>query len=554
MSGFQAVRDLSFRKIPHQPGVFLGYVDQSPEVLSFYRHPATLSALIEAANEICREQFPRQEMAEILQRQNEVFGSSSAVARAIEDLAKPDSVAVLTGQQVGLFTGPILTVYKALTALRLCAELRRKGFNSVPIFWMASDDHDLAEITRLIVPAQSLEARVLDSRELLFGTTELPPRPVGDIRLPENIRRVIAAYGASIPGNWNHEVEAQLASACQPGSTFAEAFGRLMAQLFRDRGLILFDPRNSGAKKLAVPVMQKALLEAQGLRTQLLQRSQALRAASLEPQVAVLPRSTLVFLEDEGERRLLVTGEGDFLLKDTSKHLAIEKLLDLAENEPQRFSPNVLLRPVVQDHLFPTAAYVGGPAEVSYFAQVEPLYRVYNRPMPVIWPRAGFTVLDADTCSTLERYGLHLEDCLRGESHVIRRILQAQPARFEIVIDELRQAADRGIEELKPSLMAADASLGPAADTVRRKLLHRIASLQTKFVNFEMRHNRVLHDEVLQLLNSCCPNGNLQERELGAYYLLSRHGPALLDTLYELVDIEAFAHRTVCIQNISARR
>ncbi|MGA2264529.1 MAG: bacillithiol biosynthesis cysteine-adding enzyme BshC, partial [Acidobacteriota bacterium] len=384
------------------------------------------------------------------------------------------------------------------------------------------------------------------------GTTELPPRPVGDIRLPENIRQVIAAYGASIPGDRNHEVEAQLASACQPGSTFAEAFGRLMAQLFRDRGLILFDPRNSGAKKLAAPVMRNALLEAQGLRTRLLKRSQALRDAGLEPQVAVLPRSTLVFLEDEGERRLLVTGEGDFLLKDTSKHFALEKLLDLVENEPLRFSPNVLLRPVVQDHLFPTAAYIGGPAEVSYFAQVEPLYRVYNRPMPVVWPRAGFTVLDADTCSTLERYGLHLEDCLQGESHVIRRILQAQPARFEIVIDELRRAVDRGIEELKPSLMAADASLGPAADTARRKLLHRVASLRTKFVNFEMRHNRVLHDEVLQLLNSCCPDGNLQERELGAYYLLSRHGPSLLDILYELVDLEAFAHRTVCIQDISA--
>jgi len=552
MSGFQAVSDLSFRKIPHQPGVFLEYVDQSPEVLSFYRHPATLPALIEAANEIRRKEFPRQEMAEILQTQNGVFGSSSAVARAIEDLAKPDSVAVLTGQQVGLFTGPILTVYKALTALRLCAELRRQGFNSVPIFWMASDDHDLAEITRLVVPAQGLEVRVLDARELLFGTTELPPRPVGDIRLPENIRQVIAAYGASIPGDRNHEVEAQLASACQPGSTFAEAFGRLMAQLFRDRGLILFDPRNSGAKKLAAPVMRNALLEAQGLRTRLLKRSQALRDAGLEPQVAVLPRSTLVFLEDEGERRLLVTGEGDFLLKDTSKHFALEKLLDLVENEPLRFSPNVLLRPVVQDHLFPTAAYIGGPAEVSYFAQVEPLYRVYNRPMPVVWPRAGFTVLDADTCSTLERYGLHLEDCLQGESHVIRRILQAQPARFEIVIDELRRAVDRGIEELKPSLMAADASLGPAADTARRKLLHRVASLRTKFVNFEMRHNRVLHDEVLQLLNSCCPDGNLQERELGAYYLLSRHGPSLLDILYELVDLEAFAHRTVCIQDISA--
>ena len=486
-------------------------------------------------------------MAEILRSQNEAFGSDDTVRHSIAELESTDCVAVLTGQQVGLFTGPILTVYKALTALRLSAELRHKGFNSVAVFWMASDDHDLAETTRLTIQDSDHHTRTLDSRELLFSTTELPPHPVGAIRLPETVRQVVDAYSASFSGDWSSEIRAQLASSCRPGDTFAEAFGRLMAQLFRGRGLILFDSRDPGAKRLAAPMIRKALVEARKLRTELMERSRALKGAGLEPQVAVLPRSTLVFLQDEGGRRLLVTGDDGFVLKDAGRRFTIEELLLLTEDEPDRFSPNVLLRPVVQDRLFPTVAYVGGPAEVSYFAQVEPLYRFYGRPMPLIWPRSSFTVLSAQICTAMERHAMRLEDCFQGEARVIRQILEAQPAHFEVLLAELRRDADRGIAEVKPAMAAVDASLASAADTVRRKLLHRIASLQSKFHNFEMRRNSALRAEVSRLLNSCYPHGNLQERELGVYPLLARYGPSLLDAIYESVDLETFAHQILCI-------
>ncbi len=547
MNRSPSIRNLPFRNLPRQPELFLKYVDGSPEHQSFYRCRPTHAALTDTADQVRRASFPRQEMAGILKRQNEELGSSDAVQRAIEDLEKPDSVAVLTGQQVGLFTGPILTIYKALTALRLSAELRSHGFNSVPIFWMASDDHDLAEITRLTMQGPGPEFHAFDAREMLFGVKELSYRPVGAIRLPETIQNVVAEYFASFPGDWNAELRAQVAWACQPGATFAEAFGRLMARLFRDRGLILFDPRAPAAKKLFAGVIHKALMEARMLRTRLAERGQALKEMGLGPQVAVLPRSTLVFLEDEGERRLLLTGDHDFFFKETGRHYTLEELLDLTVAEPERFSPNVLLRPVVQDHLFPTVAYVGGPAEVSYFAQIEPLYRFFSRLMPAVWPRSSFTVLDPETTSIMERYDLSLEDCFQGKHKVIRQILRAQPARFEVLLAELSREVDQGIAELRPSLVSAEASLGPAADTVRRKLLHRVASLQTKFVNFEMRRNSLLHREVSQALNSCYPRSNLQERELGAYGLLSRLGPSLLDTLFESVDTQAFTHRIVSL-------
>jgi bacillithiol biosynthesis cysteine-adding enzyme BshC len=539
------VKDLPFQDMPRQSELFLKYVAQAPEVMAWYRCRPSHDNLADTADLLRRESFPRQEMAEVLNGQNECFGSSAAVRKAIADLAKPDSVAVLTGQQAGLFTGPILTIYKALTALRLSAELRRMGFNAVPIFWIASDDHDLAEVTRLTITGPHDEVHELDARTLLFGTEVPTSLPVGAIKLPEAISGLISDYFAVWPGAWNDELKTQATEAYLPGYTLAEAFGRLMAGIFRNRGLILFDPRAPAAKEHAAAIIHEALVAAHALRAQLAERGQALHKEGLEPQVAVLPRSTLVFLEAEAQRRSLIAGEQDFLFKETGRHFSLDELLNLTKTESGRFSPNVLLRPVVQDHLFPTVAYVGGPAEVSYFAQIEPLYRHFRRLMPVVWPRNSFTVFEPEICASMARYGLSLEDCFQGKAAAIRRILRAQPTQYEVLLDKLGLGIKRDIEELRPSLASVDASLGPACDTMQRKLLHRVASLETKFVNSERRRNPELDREVTRLLNRCCPHGSLQEREFGIHSLMTRLGPSLLDALYESMDTRTFAHRLV---------
>ncbi len=548
MKGSPSVQKLPYRHLPRQPELFLRYVEEFLLLQGLFRCRPTRDALTETAYQVARGTFPRREMASILEKQNKEFGGSDATQRAIEDLQKPDSVAILTGQQVGLFTGPVLTVYKALTTLRLCEGIRRQGFHSVPIFWMASDDHDLAEVTRVTMRGPGPDYFSFDSREMLFGATELPARPVGTIQLPESVRKLTAEYFASFPGEWSREFEAQVSQACRPGSTFTELFGRLMAQLFRPYGLILFDPRAPEAKRLSAGIIRTALKEAPGLRTRLIERGQALHQTGLMPQVALLPRSTLVFLEDQGIRRLLLTGDRDFYIKETDRHFELEELLDLTQAGPERFSPNVLLRPVVQDHLFPTIAYVGGPAEISYFAQIEPLYRSLGRPMPVIWPRCSLTVLDAETVTIMEHYKLSLQDCFLGKAGVIGQILHSQPARFEVLLAEMRQQVVQGVEELKPALVSVEASLGPAADTVRRKLLYRIASLQRKFANFEMHRDSLLQKNISQVLNNCYPHGNLQERELGIYALLCRLGPSLLDTLGQSLDVQEFTHQVMRFQ------
>jgi len=546
MTNTPSIRKLPFQSIPHQPGVFLQYIASAPAALSWYRHPPGRRALVEAARAALQNSFPRDALVEILTDQNDRFGSTAAVRQSIETLAKPDCVAVLTGQQAGLFAGPVLTIYKALTALRVSDELRRAGFNSVPVFWIASDDHDLAEAATLWIPGANHRTPMHDARERLFGIAALPPYPVGTIRLPEAITALTGEYAASFAAfEWGGRVRERLAIASTPGSTFSEAFGRVMADIFNARGLILFDPRDPRAKRLAAPVFSRALTEAPALRTLLDDRHRELQQAGLKPQVAVLPHTTLVFLEDQGERRLLRTGHGGFQQKETGRQFTTEEILRLTERQPDRFSPNVLLRPLVQDHLFPTAAYVGGPAEISYFAQVEPLYRFFDRPMPVLWPRSSFTILDKGSGEEMDRLGLQLEDFFPGERHIFRKILRAQPGSAEDLLERLSRDIAQKIETLTPSVAEVDGSLAAAADRARSKILHRIASLESRFVSSEIRRNLDLRNVVARLLQSCYPNGNLQERQLGAHYLLARDGPSLLDILYSSIEMEDFRHQIV---------
>lgn len=538
-----SVTGLPFRNLPHQPRLFLEYIDGSASVRDFYGHPPALESLHAAAAEISRLPFPRRDVAKILAEQNQAFGCGRPALLAVEHLAEPDSIAVLTGQQVGLFTGPVLAIYKALTALQLCAELRRSGHNAVPIFWMASDDHDLAEVTRIAICEPDSEMRIFDAREELFGAVEMPPYPVGEIILPEAITRVLSRYTSALSGAWRAEIESRIASTYRPGSTLAEAFGRLMARLFADLGLVVFNPRAAQAKQLAAPVIGRALLDAPALHALSVERSRKLSSAGFHPQVTMAKRSTLVFLEEEGQRRLLIMGEDDFIMKQAGRHYSTSEMSALVEAAPERFSPNVLLRPVVQDHLFPTVAYVGGPAEISYFAQVEPLYRHFDRPMPVIWPRTSLTVLDPEVGAVLDRYGLTLEDCFHGHRHVVRRALRARPGRPQTLLADLERNVGGEMDALKSLMQKVDASLGPAADTARRKLIHRIASLETKFMNLELRQNDGLREEVLHVMNGCFPCGNLQEREIGVHHLLARLGPSLMNALYEAVDLRDLHHR-----------
>ncbi len=542
--------EVPFVDIPNQSSLFLSYLGLTPEALRYYQRPPTVQAVVDFARTgLGPSPFPRREVCAILRRQNENFGSDSRCLQHVEDLALPNCFAVVTGQQAGLFAGPLYTVYKAFTAIRLTEELRARGVAAVPVFWLDTDDHDLAEVTRSTVVAADSSIHVMDYRQLLFDGVSESTRPVGSIPLPPTIRQAVEDYVSRLPGtDWKEQTRARLASAYSPQTGFADAFGRLMADLFAGHGLVLFDPRDQDAKRLAAPLFQTALKEAQEINSELSARSRALEAAGFHNQVSILENSTLLFYLNEGRRMALVAKKDDFTLKGTELRLSLDKLRQEVAATPESFSPNVLLRPLVQDTLFPTICYVGGPGEIAYFAQAEPLYRRFGRPMPVIWPRVSLTLLEAETAAAMTRYGLSLADCFLGRERVLGRMLESLGNDDAVgTLTSLQEQLTRAFEDLRPIMAAAEASLGPATDTARSKILHHLAGMRAKFVQSEGRQNSELLKKAELLLNSCCPNRNLQERELGICQFLSRYGPGVMETIYSFMRLDRFIHRVLVL-------
>jgi len=546
------VQDIPFRDIPHQSALFLSYLDCLPQALRFYPHSPNIESMVRLARDgIAGRPFPRKEMASILVRQNENFGSDTETLRQAGELEKPDSVAVLTGQQVGLFTGPVYTVYKALTALGIANELKKLGIPAVPIFWMDTEDHDLPEVTRRTVWENPSSIRALDYRTVLFRETGMPAGSVGSLRFPETIREAVDDYVSRLPGTrWKPEVQSLLESAYRPGSTFALAFARVMARLFRGSGLLLFDPHDAEAKRLASGVFQKALSGADSLHSALERRNQELHAAGFHAQVSVMENSTVLFFSAGDERRALERRASGFGLKNGDRTFGLDELLECAGQNPELFSPNVLLRPLVQDSLFPTVAYVGGSSELAYFAQIEAIYTQFGRPMPIVWPRNSFTILEPEVAAEMDRRSIGLRDCFKGAQYLIEKAIRHSGlAATTERLETLHRNLDCALTEIKPEVQSMEPTLAQALETARRKMLHNLQHLKAQVVRMEGSQDPAVLDAIHLLSNHCYPDQTLQERQWGIPHFLARHGYSVLDTIRKHTEIGSFAHRVLRLEN-----
>lgn len=542
------VEDIPFRSIPHQSSLFLNYLDFSPDALRFYRNAPTLENLEHAAKDILANlQFPRAEIASILRRQNESFGSDSETMRNIDSLEEPNCVAVLTGQQVGLFTGPLYTIYKALTAIQIAEELKRRGIRAVPVFWMETEDHDLPEATRRTLTLADHSLRVTDYQDVLFKEDGVPRGSVGRMQFPANIRQVVEDYLNHLPDTpWKPEVQIQLESSYKPGATFAQSFAQLLSAILRGSGLILFNPQDPEAKRLTRGIFQKALRDADILRAALLARNKDLEAAGFHAQVSILENSTLLFYFQDGARYALEKKDARIFLKGSDNHFSLDALLQCAEESPEKFSPNVLLRPLIQDCLFPTLTYVGGSAEVAYFAQIEVLYKLWKRPMPIIWPRNSFTLIEPEISAEMDQMGINVQDCFRGRQFLIEKVLGGSGlSEAASSVEALQEHLDQGLTEIRPEIQTVDPTLATALDTARRKILHNVQRLKSQVVRLEATKNSMISNAIDLVMNSCYPNQKLQERELGIQHFWIRHGSSVTDAIRSSLDIRCFSHRVL---------
>ncbi|MFZ3201043.1 MAG: bacillithiol biosynthesis cysteine-adding enzyme BshC [Candidatus Acidiferrales bacterium] len=534
---------IPFREIPHTTKLFASYLEDFARVSSYYAHPPNAAGIGAAASEVQLDPGVRSKVVEVLREQNQRFARAgqldSAAARNLDRLAA-GAVAIVTGQQVGLFSGPAFSFYKALSIVRYAEETTRRGIEAVPIFWLATEDHDLAEVNHSFwITRNGLARYELSTNERDAG------RRVGEIALGEGAEAVVATASQMLEGPFAEAISRAIRESYTRDETYGSAFGKLMARLLSGRGIIFIDPLDIRLHRLAAPAYRRALDEADSLRDALLARSQELARAGFHAQVEVTEDATLLFYNVEGQRQPLRSRKEGFFAGKMS--FSREELFAALEESPEAFTPNVLLRPVIQDTLLPTAALIGGPAEVAYLAQARVIYdRLLGR-MPAILPRASFTIVEQPIARFLSQYGLDMRDILAGPQHLRAKMEQkALPAALASRFAESEEALRTMFQAYEEPLGRLDSTLLEALRSSERKILHQIEQLKGKVARAEAFRSEILDRHERILLDSLYPNRALQERSLCLLPFLAAHGMELLDNLMRLAEIPASGDASSC--------
>ncbi|MFL6353448.1 MAG: bacillithiol biosynthesis cysteine-adding enzyme BshC [Bryobacteraceae bacterium] len=505
--------------IPGTTKLFADYLYQFERVRRFYpSHFTDAEKLAASAKQV---DFPEQRRALLVAALREQNGDSPVLAK----LAEPGTVAVVTGQQVGLFSGPAYTIFKALTAVKLAQHLTDQGVPAVPIFWLATEDHDLAEVDHAWV---FNHAGI--PTKLSISETAATGGPVGEVR-PEHVpfEELREALG-NLP--FADEVAARVELAYRPDATMGSAFGAFLHELLKDCGLLYLDPLAPAVREIATPFINQAVHRVPDLLRALRERNRELEAAGYHAQVHIDDSTSLVFLIDESKRVPLRWKNGRFSARDKSYTPGDLALLD------GRLSPNALLRPVMEDYLLPTAAYVGGPSEVAYMAQAQVLYKALLGRMPVIFPRNSFTLLDSRATKLLERYDLRVPDLLSAREKVTSRIAaRLVPGRLTDEFAGVRSAVSSSLASLQSNLCAFDPTLDAAAKKSTAKILYQIDKLSRKAAREAMLRDERAKQDATYLMNLVFPHRHLQERFYSIIPFLAQHGLDLPQRLMHEVQL-----------------
>jgi bacillithiol synthase len=543
------VETLSFDQVPQQTRLFLDYLRDPAALRRFYpeavRFHYDLSARAERV--LSAYQTDRGALCDALEQMNRGWGASETTLANIRELRAADCLAVVSGQQAGLFGGPLYTIYKALSAVKLAECMTQRGVKAVPVFWIATEDHDFAEVAN----AELINRDCALSRVSVPLEMHLEGLPVGRVALDESINGTVQSLLAALPQTeFSEDVEKLLRDAYQPGRNYAEAFARLVTSLIGQRGLILLDPLDPELKKLAAPLYAKAAGHAQEIAQAIAKRSHELEADGYHAQVAPSENSFPLFLHDEnGSRHALTrTENGKYHAKGAghAREYSSDDLAAWALREPERFSPNVTLRSVVQDFLLPTAAYYGGAAEVAYFAQTSEVYRLLDRPATPILHRASMTIIEKHTWRSLERYHIGLTDFFAGFDHVVARVVTEYLGKeTSEAFDHTTTTFNQELDALQEQLRHVDPTLAGALDTGRRKINYQIDGLRTRFQRAQMSRDEAVHRQLQRAFDLLYPNKALQERSINITSLLSRHGRYVVDWIYDAIDLGSNEHEIV---------
>ncbi len=533
---------LPYDRLPSASRLFADYTQGRGEIRAFYDHPPTVETVEAVAHVAAARRVPHTAVARILRAQAERWNVLDEVrADAIDTLDQPDAVAVVTGQQVGVLGGPLYTLYKAMTAIRLARHLREQGHPAVAVFWLHGEDHDVDEIAGIGIGtdtgARPLRLNVPAPTGIAYGPAGLLDAAPVDALIDE-IAKILPA------SDLHRDATLDLLRQCYADGNLTDGLARLLDALLPDSGLILLDATDPAFKPHLVSLFAADVANGEQIAREVAEQTERLVAAGGSAQIHVAP-TNLFYLSDEG--RLPVDQQGDHFATrgGSTRWTSATALSTEIGQHPERFSPNVALRPMAQDVLLPTAAYVAGPGEAAYYAQLRPVYRAHDLPMPVIFPRASLTLVPPAARRLMDRHALTLPDLQRVDAertlHRLagERMTRSQSGAFDYARDQIGDA----FAALSATVDRLD--IEPTAQATRVRIDRELDRLHLRAVRAARKQATDLEAAYLRARALVSPGGAPQERVLSAVSFLSAYGLDVFVDLLADLPLDPTAHQIV---------
>ena len=497
---------------------------------------------------VSRRTIDRSALVQVLLNQNRDYHCGVKTLANIDLLLNENTVAVITGQQVGLFSGPLYALYKTLTALKLAEHLSQKypEYNFVPVFWLEGEDHDIEEVSSFTFFNSSNELLHLKYQyEDKSGGKNIGA--VGELNFDDSIVSLFDDLRQKLlPTEYSQKVIELFETAYQKGMTFSRAFVHLFSVLLEDSGLIFFDPHNSSTKKILFPIFEQELKNVSRTCQLIVTQSELVEQ---QYHAQVKPRSVNLFMFHNGGRYALEPHPDGFSLKGTRKTFSIDEILGFLHTDPNMFSPNVVLRPICQDYIFPTVAYVAGPSEVAYFAQFKLLYEHFGIPEPIIYPRASATIVEERIRKVIEKFSLQIEDFFGDIDFLKGRVANTiSDFKVEELFSNTFGTVSESLTSLKGGLESIDPTLVPAMENTLNRMQAALDSLKEKTIAAQKRQHDISLRQLDKVSINLFPNSNLQEREINLVYYLNKYGLEFLRWLRGEIVIDKFMHQIINIE------
>jgi bacillithiol biosynthesis cysteine-adding enzyme BshC len=538
-----AVRRCPPAELDAFPDLFVDYCTDFDAVADVYpgdwRDPAARRTRAEQA---AARPADRDALVDVLAEQNAAWGAGDAALEHVEALRDPASVAIVTGQQVGLFTGPLYTIYKTITTLQLAEEwAEQTGRPVVPVFWVEGEDHDVDEIAA---------TRVLRRNEVVPlsyapGVAD-NPGAVGRLPLTDAIEDVLDRLDDALPpSDFKPDVMNRVRAAYRPGTPLEDAFAQLLRSLFEGAGLVFINPDDARLKALTRPLFRRELEAPAAASSRVEAAGEALRDRGYHAQVRARP-TNLFWLDADGRHPIDHEGDDRFSLRHTDRTFTRTELLARLDEAPEHFSPNVVLRPLMQDTLLPTAAYVAGPGEVSYFAQYGDVYDWAGLDMPLIHPRASVSLVEGKVQKVLDKYDLSVCDFRAPIDALFQDVVvDTMAVDIDAVFQEATTRMHKALNDLKPEVGAVDQTLTSSAEAARAAIVEEMNDLKQRTVRAEKRHHDDVRAQLEKARVNLRPDGALQERTINVLYYLNKYSPDLIDDLRAALSTDTTAHQLV---------